>query len=257
LFNLSSLRLSEAYGWRTTQTNQVAAATYIADHAQDGDRVVTWYDGERFLVALYGKDKHIQVIDGASPICQQALTLSYNWAVMVSEPPAPSSYYTPLLVSPTWEAQPFGYGTTTYHNSGATLPLAWEVEESRPSESIADSSASGGKAVVMTNHSDQPSFWGCYQVVPPGTYVVHARVKLIQSAPISEATPVLALDVHSISHAEEDVSINTPISLLGDNEWHDVSVEYARLSPNTQTEITLYAPEGSEILLDSLLIEKK
>lgn len=86
---LINLENTETIGWRNTITYQQSAASFVAQNANYGDRVITTGDGSRFLVRLTGLSKKLQTVNGAAPNCTQFIQDSIEWGILDNGPQSP------------------------------------------------------------------------------------------------------------------------------------------------------------------------
>jgi hypothetical protein len=168
---LIALPKSEAYGWRTKHTGQEEAVRVIAERAKFGDRIISWHDGDAYAIRVATLDKYMQIINGTTQTCPAAMRDSFEWALVVHEPPYISTIDDAVLKQSPWEVVG-RYGadnsTVLYHNPAVSWPATLEAESTDPSRTVADDQASLGHALALTENQPQPAVWGCLRALPFG-----------------------------------------------------------------------------------------
>ncbi len=175
-----AMQRSEGYGWRAMQVGQEQASAYIAEHAHFGDRVLSWHDGDTYAIRIAGLAKYLQIRNASDQVCPIAMQDSYEWALVVNQPPYISETDKKLLSQAPWqEVKRFGNDNSTilYHNSNAVFPLIIQAEQQAPERTVADSEATLGQAMIIKDTDSQPALWGCLRLPPFGQSTVTFRIK--------------------------------------------------------------------------------
>jgi hypothetical protein len=252
-WQLMSIPKSEAYGWRYGVTGGDEAAADLAALANPGDRVMVWHDGITYAVRVEGLAKQLQIVNAVNPICAQAAQDSFEWALSIAQPPAPTSESALFFRSPAWQvAGQYGaHGDAIlYHNTATRWPLRVRAAMQSPQNAVSD----GENQVVQIRGEDSaPQFWGCYRTYPLGDYMVTVRFK------ISSISDQLADDAGVIQFRQVPVGGGVDLGgrvvtagelRAGVGTWQEISFPMTKKKMNQQSEATVSLLQPTEAFLD-------
>ncbi|MBU6389266.1 phospholipid carrier-dependent glycosyltransferase [Patescibacteria group bacterium] len=258
IVQIHDMPYSETYDWRAKQTGVEAAAAYLASHANRYDRVITWQDGATLAVRLAAFNQEVQLENGASQICPDAMRDSYMWALSVNEPPLLSAEDQQVLNSPPWEVVG-RYGsdnsTVLYRNTAAVWPLNLEVENrDNGKERVSDPLASGGAAYRLTGKGEQPELWGCYRPLHPGQLEVTYDLKAVSiPSNLPDNTGIMRLEYAEYQgniYAHREVTAGELRKNQGTYQPYALRFSLAKLDAQGEFRIFMYHP--AEVWVDRI-----
>ncbi len=259
ILQLFSLSKSEGYGWRTKITGQEQAAQWITDHAEDGERIVTWHDGTFYALRLAGLEKRLQIMHGGPGICQQGLRDSTEWATEINEPPLAEPQNDAVLKQAPWqEVKQFGTGTAgtiLYQNTGLHWPATIEAETHDATRTLQDSSASAGQALHIRDTDNQPALWGCLRYLPFGNTTLTIRLKTL-SLPkgTNDNEDILRIEYGSYPQDEYTSTTLKARDLRQSSDYHDYTMHLTHAHMDRPGEFRLFVFREANLALDKITI---
>jgi 4-amino-4-deoxy-L-arabinose transferase-like glycosyltransferase len=260
LAQIIALPKSEGYGWRTKITGQESASRYIAEHAQFGDRVLSWYDGSTFAIRSNALEKFVPITNAVQQVCPQAMKDSYEWAVTLDEPPLISLKDSSILTQPPWEkvSLPNSKGTILYHNKTPKDRFVIEAEDFSPARLKADAAANSGSALLIMHSDQQPAFWGCFRVLPYGKQGAEFRLRTLElDNSIPDNQTVLLIEYADYPFGQQTGKRTISAKELRQSQgYQNFGFSLNQTHINQQGEFRLFASQPVTILLDSVTVSK-
>ncbi|HSX42280.1 MAG TPA: glycosyltransferase family 39 protein [Candidatus Saccharimonadales bacterium] len=228
-----AVKRSEAQGWRYNVTDQELIASYIAQRAKTGDRVIAWSDATIYAVRVAGYSKRLQIYNGGNSVCPNAMATAIDWAVIEPDGNGSGNQAADLKRVNGWEkAREFktsGGVTYLFHNpSAGQRPLVTNAIDVTVDHftAVADPAAAGHAVALLTQSIDYPNLRGCYRLlslgnrtltirlkagaglktVPPGAPVALLEISQLGGQTVSR--PILASELKTTAYQDFWVTIN-------------------------------------------------
>lgn len=260
LIQIGAMAKSEGYGWRANRPGYELAATALARQASPGERVVAWYDGVIYALRVQGLQSRLQIAHGGAEGCLDAIGNSFDWAIVTNVPPFATAAELAILNHAPWEiAGRFGSdgSTVLYHNRRASAwPVDIQAEAFNPALDQADAAAANGRALQLTDLTDQPSYWGCLRLMPFGptnaTFVIKATAV---SPEITDNETVIRLEYAGYPSGEQSERGITAGELRRAGQGYGsyvLPINHAKI--NLQSEFRLYVYRPATILFDKITL---
>lgn len=258
LLQCIALPKSEGYGWRTNIHGQEHAADIIARDAKNGDRVLTWHDGDTYAIRIATLNKRLQIINGNTQTCPAAMRDSIDWALTVNEPPYISQLDRSTLTQSPWEkVTSFGSDDTTilYRNRVSRTPQLIEGESYNPNRTITDRNASGQQALIIDHDQTQPAVWGCLRLLPIGKSYADISLKALDLPKFINNEEGVARIEYSSSNKDELTGITiTAAELRRSRDYQTFRLELNHLTMNLAGEFVINIYRPVTLHFDSILI---
>ncbi len=259
MLQINAIPKSEGYGWRTKITGQEQTAQWIADHANQGDRVITWHDGTFYAIRLAGLSQRLQIMHGGPTICAQGLRDSIEWVTEINEPPLTEPEYDAILKQAPWqEVQRFGQGvaaTALYHNPELTKPMTIEAETYDGARTITDANASHGYALTIAETDSQPAIWGCLRSLPFGQDRITFRIKTLSlPSHTSDDDDILRLEYDGYPGGEYTSRVVKAKELRQSNDYQSFSFTTHHTAMDRPGEFRIFMFRPARLAVDTITI---
>lgn len=250
-----SINRSEAAGWRNHQSGQEVLASYVAAHAHNGDRVIAWSDGTLYALRSAGYAKNLQLYNGNAPVCQNALDVSIDWAIVEAD--GDQAAHTTLLSGSGWQqvdSVPInGEKAYVFRNPRAADAVTIQAETLAIVDHFSlvdDPAADGDQTVALRQSVDEPNIWGCYRKLPLGQHQVTFRLKTTGAkATSSDSTARLAI----VQVGGDSIERLVKSSELT-NSYQDFTLRVDANSIDSDYEFQVQQNSAMPILIDSVTI---
>lgn len=261
LLQVGSLKKSEAYGWRAQVTGQEDAVQLMMKSAKEGDRVLSWHDGDSYVIREAGLRKKLQITSAANQLCPQAMVGSYDWALVVNQPPQISDIDKAILTTAPWkEIGRFGEDKTTilYHNERPSLPLTIETEEFKAERRVSDTEAGNSTALLVKESFEQPAFWGCLRLLPYGKLQAEFRIKSVTiPSSVSDETGIMRIEYSGYPSGEDSGRVILAKELRHAGPGYQsfiIPLDHTKVNVRGEFRIVVYNPITAHV--DSIIINR-
>ncbi|HSI20943.1 MAG TPA: hypothetical protein VLA04_04595 [Verrucomicrobiae bacterium] len=258
---VQAVQKSETHGWRDGETGQRQASAYLAEHLGPGDRVLTWHDGNTFLIREAGQGRELHILNGNNdPICQDAMVQNTEWAMSVYQPPYVKERDLAILNAAPWEvAGRFGPSESTiiYRNTAPKWPFTIEGETYSPTTAKNDPSAKGGQYITVKHTTTEPEIWGCYRQLPLGTLTADFILRLASTPADAQDSDVVAKIEFSSYPAGERSERNVTLGeLKAQNGFAPYTLKVQRKRLNLPGEFRMFVYGDYVLDFDAITVSK-